>query len=346
MKRFRTHFNIFGPLAVLVAMFALDPDNGMGIKVFAPGTTVLMLKYLSGLLLVSGAFWIVKVLLDYPEADTRRLFFDARRGSTGAGLALIARTILFCAVVYALGSSAHAADSGPTTVPNQINGLASKSAVLVPPKIQTFIPAQAYTYAPMLKAEQARFWQDHPAPQLLAGLVEQESCLSLTHSKCWNPASRLKTSREEGAGFGQITRAYRSDGSERFDALAEMRSAHRELAGLTWANVYQSPGLQLRAIVLKVQDDFKALAVVGNPITRLDFADAAYNAGRGSVRDRRTACGLKAGCDPQVWFGNVELVCLTGAKALYGTRSACDITREHVQMVSRVRSAKYRRIMT
>lgn len=318
--RLRTHFNIWLPLAVLVAMFALDPDSGLGIKVFAPGTTVLLLKLLNGLLLVSAAFWTVKVLLDYPEADTQRLFFDARRGSTGSGLALIARMIMFAVVVYAFGSSAHAAD------------------------VRTYIPAQAYTYAPALKAEQQRFWPAHPDPALLAGLVEQESCISLTHARCWNPASRLKTAREEGAGLGQITRAYRADGSERFDALAEMRGAHPELAGLTWANVYQNPGLQLRAIVLKVQDDYKALAVVGNPITRLEFSDAAYNGGRRGVMDERRACGLKAGCDPQKWFGHVEMVCLKSKAALYG-RDACVINREHVTYVSKVRSAKYRGLM-
>jgi len=319
--RFRTHFNIFGPLLVILMLFALDPDSGFGIKLFSPTTTVLVLKMLNGVMLVSVTFWLVKLLLDYPEADTQTLFRDVRRGNTGSGLALIARMVLFGAILSALASSVHAAD------------------------VRTYIPAQAATYTPMLKAEQLRFWPAHPEPELLAGLVEQESCISLTHARCWNPASRLKTQREEGAGLGQLTRAYRADGSERFDALAEMRGAHRELAGLTWANVYTSPDLQLRAMVLKVQDDFKALAMVTDPRLRLDFADAAYNGGRGGLLNERRACGMKAGCNPQVWFGHVELVCLKSKAALYG-RDACQINREHVQMVIRVRSAKYRTLMT
>lgn len=180
---------------------------------------------------------------------------------------------------------------------------------------------------------------------MLAGLVEQESCLHLTHPKCWNPASRLKTGREEGAGLGQITRAYRTDGTERFDALAEMRSAHSELAGLTWDNVYKSPALQLRAIVLKAQDDFKALFMVKSEYQRFDFADASYNGGRGGVNNERRACGLKEGCDPQQWFGHVEFVCLKSKAALYG-RDACTINREHVEMVSLVRSAKYHSLLS
>lgn len=319
--RFRTHFNIWTPLVILATMFALDPDSGLSIKVFSPGTTVMLLKYLSGCLLISGSFWTVKILLDYPQADTQSLFGQARDGNVGAGLALVARMIMFAVVVYAFASSAHAA-----------------------PDVRTYIPAQAYTYAPILKAEQMRFWAQHPAPEMLAGLVEQESCLSLTHSRCWNPSSSLKTKREEGAGLGQITKAYRSDGSVRFDALSEMRSAHRELAGLTWDNVYQRPDLQLRAIVLKTQDDYKALSMVADPRQRLDFADASYNGGRLGVMDERRACGLKAGCDPQIWFGHVELTCLKSKAPLYG-RDACQINREHVQMVIRVRSLKYRSLM-
>lgn len=322
MKRFRTWFVILAPLLVVATMFALDPDGGLRIKVASPTTTVLLLNYLRGLLLVSGSFAIVKILFDYPEADTRALFAAASRGSVSNALALIARMLMFGFVMFALSKAAYGAD------------------------VRTYIPAQAHTYAPMLQTEQVRFWATHPAPEMLAGLVEQESCLSLTHSRCWNPASRLKTAREEGAGMGQITRAYRKDGSERFDALAEMRSAHRELADLTWTNVYTSPALQLRAVVFKVRDDFKALVMISDPRLRLDFVDGSYNAGRGRIADRRRACGLKRDCDPQVWFGNVERVCLTGVNPLYGKRTACDIVQEHVQMVSRVRSAKYRGMMS
>lgn len=322
MKRFRTWFNVVGPLLVIALLLVLDPDSGLTVKIFSPGTTVLLLKILSGLLLVSCAFWTVKILLDYPEADTRLLYMQVRAGSVAAGLALIARMLMFAVVLYAFASSAHAA-----------------------PDVRSYIPAQARTYAPLLHAEQARFWAAHPSPQLLAGLVEQESCLSLVHSKCWNPASRLKTSREEGAGFGQLTRAYRSDGSQRFDALAELRSAHPELAGLSWDNIYKSPALQLRAMVLKSLDNFNSLRMVAAPAARLAFADAAYNGGLSGVQQERRACGLKVGCDPQQWFGHVERVCLKSKAALYG-RNACEINREHVQMVMLVRSPKYRGLMT
>lgn len=329
MKRFRSWFTIAGPLLVLALLLVLDPDSGLGVKVpFSPGTIELMLKILSGLLLVSLAFWTVKWLLDYPEADTQMLFMRVRyQDSIAAAIALVARYILFGIVLYAYTSSAHGGDAGRGKVNPPIG-----------------LPMLAYTYGPMLKIEQTRFWQTHPQPELLAGLAEQESCPSLTHAKCWNPGSRLKSPREEGAGIGQITRAYRKDGSERFDALAELRSAHSELANLTWDNVYKSPELQLRAIVLKNLDDYKSLNMVTTFVARLAFTDAAYNGGLGGVRSERRACGLKKGCDPQQWFGHVELVCLKSKDVLYG-RDACVINREHVTNVMLVRSEKYRGLM-
>ena len=324
MKRIRSWYMIAGPVLVLVLLLVLDPDSGLAIKMpFSPGTIELMLKILSGLLLVSLAFWTTKILLDYPESDTQMLYMRVRyQDSIAAGLALIARTILFGIILYAFASSAHSA-----------------------PSVCCYIPAQATTYAPMLKIEQRRFWTLHPLPEMLGGLVEQESCLSLTHSKCWNPGSRLKTAREEGAGFGQTTRAYNADGTLRFDALTELVSAHSELAGLTWNNVYESPGLQLRAMVLKSLDNFKALSMVTDAIARLAFSDAAYNGGLSGVKSERRACGMKVGCDPQLWFGNVEMTCLKSKAALYG-RNACTINREHVTNVMLVRSGLSRRNLT
>ena len=287
-----------------------------------------ILKVASGLFLVSCAFWAKKALLDYPEADMRQLFRLAASNNVGAGLALLASAMIYGFLLYAFVSSAHAAD------------------------VRTFIPVNAATYAPMLKGEQARFWVDHPRPELLAGLVEQESCVSLTSPRCWSPTSSLKGSRkngaefEEGAGLGQITKITRKDGSTRFDSLAAMRTQHPVLSELSWSTIYQRPDLQLRAIVLMNLDNYKALAMIHAAADRLAFTDAAYNGGARDVRAERMACGLKSGCDPQKWFGNVETTCVKSQAALYGQRSACDINRQHVQAVMQLRSAKYRGFMT
>src|SRR5674476_330250 len=110
MRRLRTLFMALGPLLVIALLLVLDPDSGLAIKVpFSPGTIELMLKILSGLLLVSCAFWTTKILLDYPEADTRYLY---RTPTTPAALKLLARTILFGIVLYAFTSSAHTGNPG------------------------------------------------------------------------------------------------------------------------------------------------------------------------------------------------------------------------------------------
>lgn len=178
---------------------------------------------------------------------------------------------------------------------------------------------------------------------MLAGLVEHESCIGLTHSRCWNPKSKLKTAREEGAGFGQITRAYRPDGTIRFDALAELRNKHnKELYEWSWQNVYDRPDLQLRGLVLKSKDNYDYYKRYTDSDNALYFADAAYNGGIVGLNRERAACSLSKTCDVTKWFGNVERFCLKSQVALYGNRSACDINRHHVKDVFLIRANKYR----
>jgi len=180
---------------------------------------------------------------------------------------------------------------------------------------------------------------------VLASLVEHESCIGLTHSKCWNPKSRLKSAREEGAGFGQITRAYRADGSIRFDALAELRNKYpKALYEWSWQNVYDRPDLQLRGLVLKSKDNYDYYKRYTDSDNALYFADAAYNGGIVGLDRERVACSLSKTCDVTKWFGNVERFCLKSQVALYGNRSACDINRHHVKDVFLVRANKYKLI--
>lgn len=182
-----------------------------------------------------------------------------------------------------------------------------------------------------------------PKRHLIASLIEHESCISLTHSRCWDPTSRLKSAREEGAGLFQITRAYRADGSIRFDALDELRTKYKtELYQLNWLNIYSRPDLQIRAGILKSKENYLLFEkYAANTDEALAFADAAYNGGISGVNNERRACLLTKGCDPSKWFGHTEKLCLKSKTALYGTRSACDINRYHVRDVLLKRSHKY-----
>ena len=179
----------------------------------------------------------------------------------------------------------------------------------------------------------------------MGGLIEKESCITLKHSRCWNATSRLKSAREEGAGFGQITRAYYADGRLRFDALAELKAKHPELKDWNWGNVYIRPDLQLLGIVLKMRDNWVFFAGVPNPEDRIQFALKAYNRGLGGVRAEMQACKLKANCDSTKFMYNAGATCTASTKPLpaqYGGRSACDISLAYVPDVYYKRAPKYK----
>lgn len=208
----------------------------------------------------------------------------------------------------------------------------------------THIPPRALEYLPTVTSQMRELWPDMFAPHYVPALIEHESCIALTHSRCWSPRSQLKTHREEGAGLGQLTRAYRSDGSIRFDALAEARKLDPAgLNELRWGTVYERPDLQIRVLVLMSRSTWNRLKpLVFEDWPRLAMTDAAYNGGLGGLLNERRACALKKGCDPQVWFGHVEGACTKSREPLYGNRSACDINRHHVHDVLNARMPKYK----
>lgn len=209
----------------------------------------------------------------------------------------------------------------------------------------TFVPAGAEAFAPVLVEKQKATWPQAPEPWTLAGLIEQESCIGLTHSRCWNPRAELRTSREYGFGFGQITVAYTSSGAVRFNKFEELRQAHDSLRGWTWAERYD-PGYQLTAIVEMNLDLWRRLA--SSPgATETDhwaFVLSSYNGGLSGVLQDRRLCGNTRGCDPARWFGNVENTSLKSKQPQpgYGNRSWFEINREHVRNVLTVRRDKYR----
>lgn len=207
--------------------------------------------------------------------------------------------------------------------------------------VHTYIPDRANKYLPLLKDETETYFRNHPLPPYMAGLIEHESCITLKHKRCWSPASRLKTKREEGAGLGQLTRAYKKDGSLRFDTIERLKRRYKYLKELSWSNVYKRPDLQIRAIVTLWQKNYTQLPNDIDALNKIAMADSAYNGGyRGMYRDRQL-CKFKKGCNPKIWFNNVEKTCSKSKKVLYGNRSACDINRHHVRDVLQNRTPKY-----
>lgn len=208
--------------------------------------------------------------------------------------------------------------------------------------VSTYIPTNAHQHLAPLRAEAERLAPTGPPVAYYASLIEQESCIGLKHSKCWSSKSKLKTSREEGAGLSQITRAYYKNGDLRFDKLTEMRDQYRsELKELSWENVYYRDDLQYRIVILLTMENWRKLFAVKSLEGRLAMTDSAYNGGYRDVARGREICGLRENCNPDIWFDNVERTLPKSTKPIYGNRSAKDINLEHVHNVLKVRYQKY-----
>jgi hypothetical protein len=206
-----------------------------------------------------------------------------------------------------------------------------------------FIPLKAHRYAPVLADKQGKLWADAPAPWTLAGLVEQESCVSLKSKRCWDPHAELKTHREYGFGLGQITIAYRADGSERFNKFTELKREYASLSAWRWENRYD-PGYQLTAIVEMVHGIHRRIPPAAGPDAEWAFTLVSYNAGLGGLLQDRRFCANSAGCNPKLWFGHVETHSLKSRvpQPGYGGQSWYSISRGYVRDVLLIRRAKYR----
>lgn len=209
--------------------------------------------------------------------------------------------------------------------------------------VKTFIPPNAFKYMPMYKERIFTLAPETKYPEYYFGLTEHESCISLKASKCFNPESELLTDREQGTGLGQITRTYNKDGTVRFDSLKDLRDRHmKELKDLSWSNVKQRPDLQMDQIILMTGDNLKQFYMIDDEYIRYQFADVAYNGGAGHTKKERLQCGLTAGCNPKIWFGNVaNIKTVKSLKPIYGDRSPWDINRHHAEDVFYNRMPKY-----
>lgn len=212
--------------------------------------------------------------------------------------------------------------------------------------VKTYIPKKAYVYVYEIQWQKEIVFEDFPDSYLhyFPALIEYESCISLRWNSCWDPTSNFKTSREYGAGLGQLTKAYRKDGTIRFDTLSALAKKHSNyLKDLSWSNVLQRADLQIRAILLLSKDNYRWVKTyTEDPVVVLAFMDSAYNGGLGGLNKDRRYCGLEKGCDPTKWSDHVETHSLKSRKKLYGDRSAYDINRHHVNDVLNNRMGKYR----
>ena len=201
------------------------------------------------------------------------------------------------------------------------------------------VPQNAIQHIPLVKETIKNCWSTVPLPAALPAQVEQETCASATSKKCWNPRAELKTSREYGVGWGQLTIAYNSDGSTRFNNFEEAKKLDAKLKSWKWEDRYD-PARQLRALVLMDRVAFTKLSFAVD-YERMAFMFSAYNGGLGGVmQDRRLA--LSKGVDPNKWFGNVELYSFKSKTKAQGYgQSFFEVNRGYVRNVLKVRMQKY-----
>lgn len=219
--------------------------------------------------------------------------------------------------------------------------------------VHNYIPEKAYPLLPVVKEEVERL-DLSLIDYYMAAAIEKESCLSLTHKRCWSPESQLsmywdkaKTRRSEvGVGLFMATKTWKKDGSVRFDTLTRLAKTYpNELKGLNWTTVKQRPDLQIRGLLLLMNETYSKLPTVSDVEARHAMTVSAYNSGHGRLTRDRMTCKLKKGCNPNLWFGNVEMVKAPGyatSKGLY-SRTPWQINREHVKEVINIRSPKYKR---
>ena len=219
LTRSRTVVIFGGALMGVLALFYTDPSPGAGV------TLSLLLGGVASLIGVALAHICRKALFDYKSADMSKLFERAGATPTGSGLALIAISIVLASFLMLFSGFARAEAHTPfATVEEQVvSGVPFGTAInMSSPALRVArVASPVASHGPTpprsseallgtVLAQGGRLWPGHPYLPYVGGLIEHESCISLTHSRCWNPKSRLKTEKEEGAGLGQFHQSMES----------------------------------------------------------------------------------------------------------------------------------------
>jgi hypothetical protein len=275
-----------------------------------------LLRYF-GMCFIGMAVGLIGLCIIDPHINSQEMADGAKSGNTAAGLMFLGRCLFLSVVIMLCSSAVHA-------------------------EVFQSPPQAALSKLPILKDELKTHWSALQDRAVVGAQVEQETCISLKHRSCWNEKAQLLTSREQGVGLGQLTRAFNPNKTVRFDALGEMVAKYpKELSGLSWAN-WSDPKLQMRAIVLKNRDNCNAIKDTKTQSDQLQMCMAAYNGGMGGLRSDRTACRGKVGCDQRIWFGNVEKTSLKSKVAMKGYgKSPFEINREYVVNIFQIRKPRY-----
>lgn len=211
------------------------------------------------------------------------------------------------------------------------------------PKVATTVkckgvPPAAEQYKESLHQAIANKWPDYSSPWYFASQVEQETCISATHRKCWNPKTENinpKNNGEYGWGLGQLTN------TNKYNNFEDLKKRDSDFKSWKWDDRF-NPEYQLRAMIFMDLAGYKPFKEADD-YNRSAFMFSAYNGGTGGVLADRKYCRQVPGCNPELWFGNVETNSLKAKTKLAGySVSAFHINREYVHNIMIVRADKYR----
>lgn len=135
LLRFRFIALTLGSLAVL-AWLGFTHPGAQSLEEHMIIVMSILAKFATPVLAVTFAFIARKALLDYIDVET--LYRKAKETATGAGLVFLGICILMFGLLGLFG--------------NQVNAQ----------EVTTYIPQQAYLHIPTLRAEQQKYWADHP----------------------------------------------------------------------------------------------------------------------------------------------------------------------------------------
>lgn len=191
---------------------------------------------------------------------------------------------------------------------------------------------RAKAYIPLYRELLDAHWSGMPLPHLPCGQVEQESS--------WKERATLKTSRELGSGLTQMTIAYRSDGSERFNIYREAVK-WRALRGWDWQSDPYNVRYQLTFLVLQDRSNFTTMRTMFlNDTEAWKAALICYNAGPGRVMSRRSVARIR-GQPMDRWTGGLDSTYNDGEKRLLYGRPLWKAVNEYPLKVFQ-RAEKYR----
>ncbi len=190
-----------------------------------------------------------------------------------------------------------------------------------PRQAATTPPGRSLQYLPLLDTLLGEMWPELRLRSMVAGQIEQETCISVKSRGCWNPRTEFKTSREYGFGLGQFTIVYGSDGSVKSSTFDELKKLGGKLADWKFEERFD-PEMQLRGMILGERLLYHRIQFgTTTEADRLAFMLSAYNGGIGGILQDRRLC-QKPACDNSKWFGHVAVNSRKAKRPLIGYRTS------------------------